>query len=121
MPEKQDTSDAMRRRAFQTALAPLIAAGRGRKRRREPRSKRRFTLRRLLGRPAESSSTTPDPVRIAIIAINTVGRASVRAGWTGKTVEVAAADEQTAEILRAALAETAKSRPTDRLIQVHAL
>ena len=120
MPEKPGISDVMRRRTLQTALAPLIAAGRRRKRRREPRGKRRFALRWLFRRPAQSSSTTPDPVRIAIAAINTVGRASVRAGWTGKHVEVAAADEQTAAILRAALAETAKSRPTDRLVHVHA-
>jgi hypothetical protein len=65
-------------------------------------------------RPAE----TPDPVSVAVFAIDRVGPAAVRACASGVEVRVAAADEATAAVIRAALAETARRRPTDRLIQV---
>ena len=58
-----------------------------------------------------------DPVRIAVLAM-TLGRASFRAAFTGTEVRVTAPDEETAAIFRAALAETARTRGTDRLIRV---
>ena len=58
----------------------------------------------------------PDPVSLAIFAIDRVGPAAVRA--SGVEVCVAAPDEATAEVFRAALAETARRRETDRLIRI---
>lgn len=60
----------------------------------------------------------PDPVAVAILAIDQVGPAAVRACASGQEVRVVAADEATAAVIRAALAQTACRRPTDRLIQV---
>lgn len=60
----------------------------------------------------------PDPVSLAIFAIDCVGPAAVRACASGVEVRVAAPDEATAEVFRAALAETARRRETDRLIRI---
>jgi hypothetical protein len=60
----------------------------------------------------------PDPVSLAIFAIDRVGPAAVRACASGGEVRVAAPDEATAAVLRAALAETARRRGTDRLIRI---
>lgn len=60
----------------------------------------------------------PDPVRLAVLVIDRVAGASLRAAFTGTEVRVAAPDEATAAVLRAALAETARTRVTDRLIRV---
>jgi hypothetical protein len=60
----------------------------------------------------------PNPVSIAVFAIDQVGPAAVRACASGVEVRIAAADEATAAVIRAALVETARRRPTDRLIQV---
>ena len=59
-----------------------------------------------------------DPVKLAVLAMDAVGRASMRASFTGTEIEVAAPDEATAAVLRAALAETARNRATDRLIRI---
>ena len=61
---------------------------------------------------------SPDPVSLAIFAIDRVGPAAVRACASGVEVRVAAPDEATASVLRAALAETARRRGTDRLIRI---
>jgi hypothetical protein len=61
---------------------------------------------------------SPDPVSLAIFAIDRVGPAAVRACASGVEVRVAAPDEATAAVLRAALAETARRRGTDRLIRI---
>jgi hypothetical protein len=61
---------------------------------------------------------TPDPVLLAVLAIDRVGPAAVRACASGVEVRVAAPDEATARVLRAALAETARRRDTDRLIRI---
>lgn len=61
---------------------------------------------------------SPDPVSLAILAIDRVGPAAVRACASGVEVRVAAPDEATAAVLRAALAETARRRGTDRLIRI---
>ncbi len=59
-----------------------------------------------------------DPVQIAVLAIETLGPASMRASCTGTEVEVSAPDAAMAAIFRAALAETGRNRATDRLIRV---
>ena len=70
----------------------------------------------LFGRPATAKA--PDPVSLAVFAIDRVGPAAVRAAASGVEVRVLAADESTAAVIRAALAQTARHRPTDRLIRV---
>jgi len=60
----------------------------------------------------------PDPVLLAIFAIDRVGPAAVRACASGVEVCVAAPDEATAAVFLAALAETARRRGTDRLIRI---
>ncbi|MGE5269548.1 MAG: hypothetical protein ACM3JG_07740 [Thiohalocapsa sp.] len=59
-----------------------------------------------------------DPVRIAVLAMEKLGSASLRASFTGTEVRVAAPNEAIAAIFRAALSETARNRSTDRLIRV---
>ena len=63
-------------------------------------------------------SETPDPISLAIFAIDRVGPAAVRACASGVEVRVAAPDEATAAVFRAALAETARRRTTDQLIRI---
>ena len=107
-----------KRHALYATMAQLAAAGRRMRRRRDKRIKRRSLLRLLLpGQPAIEDSV-PDPVRLAVLAIDTIAGATMRASFTGTEVHVAAPDEATASILRAALAETARTRATDRLIRV---
>jgi hypothetical protein len=72
-------------------------------------------LHRFAGRKA---IRTPDPVLLAVLAIDRVGPAAVRACASGVDVCVTAPDEATARILRAALAQTARRRRTDRLIRI---
>ena len=59
-----------------------------------------------------------DPVSLAVFAIDRVGPAAVRACASGVEVRVAAPDEATAAVLRAALAETARRRATYQLIRI---
>ena len=66
----------------------------------------------------EPSAVAPDPVSLAVFAIDRVGPAAVRACASGVEVRVAAPDEATAAVLRAALAETARRRSTDQLIRI---
>ncbi len=61
---------------------------------------------------------TPDPVSLAIFAIDRVGPAAVRACASGLEVRVAAPDGATAAVFRAALAETGRRRATDQLIRI---
>jgi hypothetical protein len=61
---------------------------------------------------------TPDPVLLAIFAIDRVGPAAVRACACGTEVCIAAPDEATAAVVRAALEETGRRRSTDRLIRI---
>jgi hypothetical protein len=70
----------------------------------------------LFSRPAMAKA--PDPVSLAVFAIDRVGPAAVRAAASGVEVRVLAADESTAAVIRAALVQTARHRPTDRLIRV---
>ena len=72
-------------------------------------------LHRFAGRKAMQ---TPDPVSLAVLAIDRVGPAAVRACASGVEVCVTAPDEATARVLRAALSQTALRRGTDRLIRI---
>jgi hypothetical protein len=67
---------------------------------------------------SEPRAVTPDPVLLAIFAIDRVGPAAVRACASGVEVRVAAPDEATAAVFRAALAETGRRRTTDQLIRI---
>jgi hypothetical protein len=69
-------------------------------------------------RCAARKAMHPDPVLLAVLAIDRVGPATVRACASGVEVCVTAPDEATARILRAALAQTAGRRGTDRLIRI---
>jgi hypothetical protein len=116
--EHEPNRHDLRRRALHATMAQLAAAGRRMRRRRDKRMKRKSLLRLLLpGRPA-AGEAVPDPVRLAVLAIDTVAGATMRASFTGTAVDIAAPDEATASVLRAALAETSRTRATDRLIRV---
>ena len=67
---------------------------------------------------ARKAMQIPDPVLLAVLAIDRVGPGTVRACASGVEVRVTASDEATARILRAALAQTASRRGTDRLIRI---
>ena len=99
--------------AAKPALA-IDAVGRRRGRSREKR------VRRELPRPVAdmAPAPAPDAVRIAVLAIESLGRASMRACFTGTEVRVAVPDALTAAIFRAAIAETSRTRATDRLIRI---
>ncbi|HEX3954420.1 MAG TPA: hypothetical protein VHW90_12650 [Stellaceae bacterium] len=83
---------------------------------------RRGRAKRVKHEPAlrAAPSVVPalDPVRIAVLAMEGLGLASMRASFTGNEVEVAVPDEMTAAIFQAAIAETARTRATDRLIRI---
>jgi hypothetical protein len=72
-------------------------------------------LRRITRRRPDSG---PDPVALAVLAIDRLGPAAVRASASGVAVCVTAPDEATAAVFRAALDETARRRSTDRLIRI---
>jgi hypothetical protein len=96
----------MRQSVFAAMLARLVG---------QPHFNRLRELRRFAGSQAVR---TPDSVLLAVLAIDQVGPAAVRACASGVEVCVAAPDEATAAVLRAALAQTALRRCTDRLIRV---
>lgn len=109
--------EGMRQHAFKAALSKVAAASRRLRRRREKRARAGW-----LSVPAAPTPATvpaqPDPVRIAVLAMESLGRASMRASFTGTEVKVAVPDDETAAIFRAALIETTRTRPTDRLVRV---
>jgi len=74
--------------------------------------------RKILMHKFAPERETPDPVSLAIFAIDRVGPAAVRACASGLEVRVAAPDEATAAVFRAALAQTARRRSTDQLIRI---
>jgi len=102
--------------AFKAALSKVAAASRRLRRGREKRVHRLW-----MPEPAPVSTPDappPDPVKIAMLAMDSLGRASMRASFTGIEVKVAVPDDATARIFRTALAETTRTRPTDRLVRV---
>ena len=100
------------RNVFAATLARFVDAKRSRHARRST-GPLKFPL---FGRPAAKG--LPDPVSVAVFAIDQVGPAAVRACASGVEVRLLVADEATAAVIRAALAQTARHRPTDRLIRV---
>jgi hypothetical protein len=115
--QKNMVRDVVKYRAFTLAMSQLAGAGRKVRRRRDKRARRKSLLR-LFMTGKTSDDAVADPVKVAVLAIDTVAAASMRAAFTGATVQVAAPDEATASVLRAALADTASRRATDRLIQI---
>ena len=97
------------RAVFAATLARLVRQPRFHRLREMP------LLHRFAGRKAMK---TPDPVVLAVLEIDRVGPAAVRACASGVEVCVTAPDEATATVLRAALAQTARRRGTDRLIRI---
>jgi hypothetical protein len=109
MRAKKFAKPAARRTALAAKLARFVGQQRFDRLRDLP------LLHRFAGRKAIS---TPDPVSLAVLAIDRVGPAAVRACASGVEVRVAAPDEATAWVLRQALAQTARRRDTDRLIRI---
>jgi len=109
--------DVVRYRAFTLAMSQLAGAGRKAQRQRDKRPRRKSLLR-LFMTDKTADDAVADPVKVAVLAIDTVAAASMRAAFTGAAVHVAAPDEATASVLREALADTARRRATDRLIQI---
>ena len=109
----------MHQHAFKAALSKVAAASRRLRRRREKRVRPAWFRGRGVGlAPEPVAPAQPDPVRIAVLAMENLGRASMRASFTGIEVKVAVPDDATAAIFRAALSETTRNRPTDRLVRV---
>jgi hypothetical protein len=74
--------------------------------------------RKILMHRLAPGAETPDPVSLAVFAIDRVGPAAVRACACGVEVRIAAPDEATAAVFRAALVQTARRRATDQLIRI---
>src|SRR5438105_4190848 len=68
----------------------------------EPSRLNRLRDMPMLHRFAAKKDRTPDPVSLAVLAIDRVGPAAVRACASGVEVRVAAPDEATAKVLRQA-------------------
>jgi hypothetical protein len=104
-----------RRNVIGATLARVVGKSRSPDRLRLGGLRRMPLLKRLMLR---KMTNVPDPVSVVVLAIDRVGPAAVRACASGVEVRVAAPDEATAAVLRAALAETARRRGTDRLIRI---
>jgi hypothetical protein len=111
---KKATRPAARKNVFKATLTRFAN-------KRASRSRARFgDWRKILMHKfaPETEMETPDLVSLAIFAIDRVGPAAVRACACGLEVRVAAPDEATAAVFRAALAQTARRRATDQLIRI---
>ncbi len=122
---KDTNGGTVRQRAFRAAVSHVVAVSWQMRRRREKRARHNSLLQRFFtAHQADAAAVpaaeiaAPDPVRVAVLAIDGVGRASIRACFTGNEIHVAAPDEATASVLRSALAETGRTRATDRLIRI---
>jgi hypothetical protein len=104
--------------AFKAALSKVAAASRRLRRRREKRARPAWLPGSSVSTVRPLTSAQPDPVRIAVLAMESLGRASMRASFTGIAVEVTVPDDATAAIFRAALSQTIRTRPIDRLVRV---
>ena len=100
------------------AMRHVAVVSRRIRRGREKRLKHDFPATRPLIEPAAPIRAAPDLVRIAVLAMEGLGSASLREAFTGKEVHVAVPDATIAAIFRAAIAETARTRSTDRLIRI---
>jgi len=110
---------------FKVALSKVAAASRRLRRPRQKRARATWLHEWVHRRPPVAvaaepvqASPHPDPVRLAVLAMDGLGRASMRASFTGVEVKVAVPDDATAAIFRAALSETVRNRPTDRLVRI---
>ena len=112
----RSSRDAIQPHPFMATISRPAAKRRVR-RAREKRAKPEL-LPLVAARPIVEDASEPDPVRIAVLAIESLGRASMRAALTGIEVRVAVPNEATAAVFRAALAETSRTRTTDRLVRV---
>lgn len=112
----KNVREAMHQHAFKAALSKVAAASRRLRRGREKRVRPAWLTAPAAA--AAQQAAQPDPVRIAVLAMDSLGRASMRASFTGIEVKVAVPDDATAAVFRAALCETTRTRPTDRLVRV---
>ena len=115
MMAKKPAHTPVRQNVFGATLARFVGKRRSRARPRLSSLRKMPLLHRFAPRKLVRS---PDPVSLAIFAIDRVGPAAVRACASGVEVCIAAPDEATAAVFRAALAETARRRGTDRLIRI---
>jgi hypothetical protein len=114
---------AAHQHAFKTALSKVAAAGRKLRRRRGKPARPAWFHELVRSGPVVAAAPVqiapqPDPVKLAVLAMDGLGRASMRASFTGVEVKVAVPDDATAAIFRAALSQTIGTRPTDRLVRV---
>ena len=100
------------------AMSRVAVVSRRIRRGREKRAKRDFPPLQPLAEPMRPTASAPDLVRIAVLAMEGLGHASLRAAFTGKEVRVAVPDATTAAIFRAAISETARTRSPDRLLRI---
>jgi hypothetical protein len=100
---------------FTATLARFKPAGRSANKR---HASKKFPLFARFAARERAKAPDPASVAVAVFAIDQVGPAAVRACASGVEVRIAAGDEATAAVIRAALAETSRHRPTDRLIRV---
>ena len=115
MMAKKATHSPVRQNVLEATLALFVGERHSRGRPRLGGLRKMPLLHRFAPRKVIRS---PDPVSLAIFAIDRVGPAAVRACASGVEVCIAAPDEATAAVFRAALAETARRRGTDRLIRI---
>jgi hypothetical protein len=105
---KKATRPGARKNGFKATLT-RFANKRGSRGRARFGDWRKILMHRFAPGPKLES---PDPVSLAVFAIDRVGPAAVRACASGVEVRVAAPDEVTAAVFRAALA-SARHRSTD--------
>jgi len=115
MTAKEDKQPSARQSVFGATLARFMGAGRPRRHARRGRLRKMPLLR---GFATRKLGQMPDPVSLAAFAIDRVGPAAVRACASGVEVRVTVPNEAMAQVLRAALTETARRRDTDRLIRI---
>lgn len=92
------------------------------------RRRRPFSLRQRMRRRSFFGSALPqtaavpapaiDPVALTVLAVNCLAPATLRTVAIGKPLTVTVPDARIGAIFRAALAETQKTRLTDRLIAI---
>ena len=82
----QHVHETIQHHAFKAALLKFAAASRKLRRNREKRPRTAWFPRTVT--PPMAASDQPDPVKIAVLAMDSVGRASMRAAFTGVEVKV---------------------------------
>ena len=96
-----------------------IALGNWRVRRgREKRRRQELVSPVVIAAASVRPVDQPDPVQIAVLAMDSVARASMRACFDGTEIKVTVPDEAIAAVFREALSQTGRVRPTDRLIRI---